>query len=345
MHSIPGPGNDLPADTVNLRRRQLLGAAAGVAVLPWQLPRQALASDWPSRPIRIIAAQAPGSSNDSTARAFAEFFSTRLKVPVVVENKPGGIGMIAAEAVARAKPDGCTLLCTLHSQLAQAPVLLKKPPIDPSRELTPVASMSTGVGVMVATKGLPAGTFKELIALAQKRPVSVGNYGIGSGWQLMVAQLKKLTGAQLDIINYKGTGAMIGDLLAGHIDIGAGSLLGMSGGLASGGLKPLLVISGPRSGKLPGIPTWADEGISDPVFSNLAECNMLLGPAGLPAGIVSTLATLVRQSVIESEAVRNVREQLGSQDTPLTGEALQQFIGRTWPTYQAMTRTVGLKME
>lgn len=345
MRVYPEPGSELPADIINPHRRRMLGAAAGAAALPWLLPRAAFAADWPSRPIRIIAAQAPGSSNDSTARAFAEFFSARLKTSVVVENKPGGIGMIAAETVARARPDGYTLLCTLHSQLAQAPVLLKKPPIDPSRDLTPVASISTGVGVMVATKGLPANTFKELLALAQKRPVSVGNYGIGSGWQLMVAQLKKLTGAQLDIINYKGTGAMIGDLLAGHIDIGAGSLLGMSGGLASGGLKPLLLISGPRSNKLPGVPTWADEGISDPVFGNLAECNMLLGPAGLPAGIVESLATLVRQSVTESDAVRNVREQLGSQDTPLTGDALQRFIARTWPTYQAMTRSVGLKME
>ncbi len=345
MRSFVRPGNDLSADTVDLRRRTLLGAAAGAAALPWLLPRSALAADWPSRPIRIIAAQAPGSSNDSSARAFAEFFSNKLKVPVVVENKPGGIGMIAAEAVARAKPDGYTLLCTLHSQLAQAPVLLKKPPIDPSRDLTPVASISTGVGVMVATKGLQANTFKELIALAHKRPISVGNYGIGSGWQLMVAQLRKLTGAQFDVINYKGTGAMVGDLMAGHIDIGAGSLLGMSGGLSAGAFKPLLVISGPRSPKLPGVPTWLDEGISDPIFSNLAECNMLLGPAGLSAEIVNSLATLVRQSVTESEAVRNVREQLGSQDTPLTGEALQKFIARTWPTYQAMTKAVGLKME
>jgi len=345
MRSIIPPGNDLTGNTVDLRRRTLLGAAAGAAALPWLLPRSALAADWPSRPIRIIAAQAPGSSNDSSARAFAEFFSSKLKVPVVVENKPGGIGMIAAEAVARSKPDGYTLLCTLHSQLAQAPVLLKKPPIDPSRDLTPVAAISTGVGVMVATKRLEANTFKELIALAHKRPISVGNYGIGSGWQLMVAQLKKLTGGQFDIINYKGTGAMVGDLMAGNIDIGAGSLLGMSGGLANGSFKPMLVISGPRSPKLPGVPTWQDEGISDPIFSNLAECNMLLGPAGLPTEIITSLATLVRQSVTESEAVRNVREQLGSQDTPLTGKDLQQFIARVWPTYQAMTKSVGLKME
>jgi len=333
-----------PIAHIEPRRRRLLAAGAGLAVLPW-LPGAARASAWPDRPIRIVAAQAPGSSNDSTARALAEYFANKLNVSVVVENKPGGVGMIAAETVARSAPDGYTLLFTLQSQLAQAPVLLKKPPISPSRDLVPIAATSTGVGVMVATKGLPARNFKELLALARKRPVSVGNYGIGSGWQLMVTQLARDTGAQFDIINYKGTGAMVGDLLAGHIDIGAGSLLGLAGGIASGGMRPLLVVNGARSAKLPGIPTWAEEGIKGPAFENLTECNMLLGPAGLPAPIVSRLATLVTDSVAQSERVRTVREQLGSEDVPLTGAALQSFINRTWPTFQAMTRSIGLTVE
>ncbi|MCA7082709.1 tripartite tricarboxylate transporter substrate binding protein [Cupriavidus sp. DB3] len=333
-----------PPWLVDGRRRRLLRAGAALAVLPWPFA-SARAANWPTRPIRIIAAQAPGSSNDSTARAFAEYFTSVLKVPVVVENKPGGVGMIAAETVARSEPDGYTLLFTLHSQLAQAPVLLRKPPIDPSRDLVPIAAVSTGVGVMVANKNLPANNFKEVLALSRKRPVSVGNYGVGSGWQLMVAQLKKETGAQLDIINYKGTGAMMGDLLAGHIDVGAGSLLGMSGGLQSGGLKPILIISGPRSDRLPGIPTWADEGFNSPVFRNLTECNMLLGPAGLPPEIGARLADLVTKSITESEQVKMVRQQLGSQDTPLTGDALRQFIGRVWPTYQAATKAIGLTLQ
>ncbi|MGY8525348.1 Bug family tripartite tricarboxylate transporter substrate binding protein [Paracidovorax citrulli] len=330
--------------TVDNRRRRLLQASAALAVLPLPLA-SARAANWPTRTIRIIAAQAPGSSNDSTARAFAEYFTSVLKVPVVVENKPGGVGMIAAETVARSEPDGYTLLFTLHSQLAQAPVLLRKPPIDPSRDLVPIAAVSTGVGLMVANKNLPANNFKEVLALARKRPVTVGNYGVGSGWQLMVTQLKKETNAQLDIINYKGTGAMMGDLLAGHIDVGAGSLLGMTGGLQSGGLKPILIISGPQTDRLPGIPTWADEGFNGPVFRNLTECNMLLGPAGMPAEVTARLAELVSRSITESEQVKTVRQQLGSQDTPLTGDALRQFIGRVWPTYQAATKEIGLTLQ
>ena len=168
-------------------RRRVLAAAAG-ALAAGLAPSVARAQAWPSRPIRIIAAQAPGSSNDATARAFAEWFSTRLGVPVVVENKPGGAGMIAAETVARSAPDGHTFLLTLHSQLAQAPVLLKKPPIDTSKDLLPIAAMSTGTSPAVVYKDFPAKSLKELVEVSKKRPVTVGNYSIGSGWQIMMTE-------------------------------------------------------------------------------------------------------------------------------------------------------------
>ena len=187
--------------SVNRTRRRVL-LAAGSALAASSFSRPVLAQQWPSKPIRIVAAQAPGSSNDATARALAEFLTTELKTPVVVENKPGGLGMIAADTVARSAPDGYTLLITLHSQLAQAPVLLKKAPIDPARDLVPVGTFNTGVSLGVVKKDLPVTNLKELIALSKTRPVSVGNYGVGSGWQMMVMQLAKQTGGQFDIVTY-----------------------------------------------------------------------------------------------------------------------------------------------
>lgn len=326
------------------QRRRLLAVGTGV-IAATLLPGAARAQAWPSKPIRIIAAQAPGSSNDGTARAFADYFSTQLGVPVVVENKPGGIGMIAADAVARSTPDGYTFLLTLHSQLAQATVLLKKPPIDPSRDLVPIASISTGVAPMVVKKDLPVKNLKELIELARTRPVSVGNYGLGSGWQLMVIQMAKQTGAQFDIVNYKGTGPMLMDLVSGQIDVGAGSLAGLGGSIQNGSIRPIAIISGERSSKLPGIPTLVDQGMTGPAFKDLVECNMLLGPAGTPKPIVERLAQLVHESVTKSARVKVIRDQLGAEDVPLTGEALQKFIARTWPTYRAMTQELGLKVD
>lgn len=329
---------------INEQRRRLVAAGSGI-VAASLLPGMVWAQAWPSKSIRIIAAQAPGSSNDATGRAFADYFSSKLGVPVVVENRPGGLGMIAAEAVARAAPDGHTFLITLHSQMAQAPVLLKKPPIDTSKDLVPIGSIGVGPVVAVVHKDLPVKNLKELIELARKRPVSVGNYAIGSGWQLMLTKLAAQTGAQFTIVNYKGTGAMLMDLYGGQIEVGAGSLAGMGAGVQSGAVRPVVIIIGNRSSKLPGIPTWVDEGFTGPAFEDLAECNMLLGPAGTPAEVVGRLARLIQDSVTDSAKVKAVREQLAADDVPLTDVPLQQFIKRTWASYRTLTREIGLKAE
>ncbi|MGO4392198.1 Bug family tripartite tricarboxylate transporter substrate binding protein [Variovorax sp. M-6] len=335
----------LPA--TEAQRRRLLAAGLGALGAGW-LPglAQAQAQAWPSKPIRIVAAQAPGSSNDATARALAEYMTTRLHTPVVVENRPGGIGMIAADNVARSAADGYTLLITLHSQLAQAPVLLKKVPLDTTKDLTPIAAFSTGTAPMVVKKDLPVRNLKELIALARQRPVTVGNYGIGSGWQLMVSQLIKQTGGKFDIVNYKGTGPMVFDLMAGNIDMGAGSMAGLAGGIQRGSLRPIVLISGERSERLlPGVPTWADEGFTGPAFEDLIECNMVLGPAGLPSDIVMKLAEVAREAATKSDNVKSVLAQLGVEGPPWTGAELQKLIRRSWPTYQAMTRELGLTVD
>lgn len=225
------------------RRRQVLGAAAA-GVAGAIAPAIVRADKWPSKPIRFVCAQAPGASTDATARTFADYFSTHLGVPVNVENKPGGAGMIAAETVARAAPDGYTFLVTLHSQLAQAPVLLKKPPINPDTELLPIGEISTGRGVMVSRKDLPAKTLPEIIELAKKQPVSVGNYSIGSGWQLLMAEVARQTGAKFNIVNYRGTGLMVPDLIGSQIDVGAGSMAGFGNIIERGSLKAVMFISG-----------------------------------------------------------------------------------------------------
>ncbi|WP_026437855.1 tripartite tricarboxylate transporter substrate binding protein [Acidovorax sp. JHL-9] len=334
---------DLEKNHLNLGRRHLL-ALGGASLAACALPVRA-SDAWPAKPIRIIAGQAPGSSNDSTARALADYLAQKLGVPVVVENKPGGSGMIAADAVARSSPDGYTLLLSLHSQLAQAPVLLKKPPVNTDKDLVPIAAMGVGPVIGVVNKDFPAQTLEQVIAYSKKKPVNVGNYSVGSGWQLMLAQLAKDTGGQFNVVNYKGTGAMLMDLYAGTIDMGAGSLAGMGAGLDKGATKPVVITVGEKSRRLPGIPRWVDAGFKGPAYEDLAECNMLFAPAGTSPDVVRRLADLAALSANDSPRIKAVRETLHEEGPVLTGEELKKFIERTWPSYRRLTRELNLVVD
>lgn len=326
------------------RRHLILASVASGAVLPGLSAAQA--PGWrPTKPIRIVAGQAPGASTDATARALADYFSQQLGVPVTVENKPGGVSMVAGESVANSPPDGHTLLMTLQSQMAQAPALLKKPAINPDKDLVPIAALGVGPVVGVMHKDFPAQTLKDVIALSKRKPVNIGNYAIGSGWQMMLQQLAKDTGGQFTVVHYKGTGAMLADLFAGHIDLGAGSLAGMAAGLQKGLVKPVVIAVGTRSTKLPGVPTWVEAGFKGPAYEDLAEMNMLLAPAGTPPEVIDTLARLVSSSIQASTRMTGVRQTLGAEDVPLVGSDLRQFIGRSWPTYRRLSREMNLAAD
>ena len=138
---------------------------------------------------------------------------------------------------------------------------------------------------------------------------------------------------------------MLMDLYGGQIEVGAGSLAGMGAGIEKGSVRPIVIIVGNHSSKLPGIPTWVDAGFKGPAFEDLAECNMLLGPTGTPAEVIDRIARLIHESVTDSAKVKAVRDQLGAEDIPLTGVALQQFIARTWTSYRTLTREIGLPLD
>lgn len=317
----------------------LIGLACSPASHAWK----------PSGTVKIVAAQAQGSSNDLTARSLGEYMTEHFKETFIIENKAGGGGMIAADAVAKSAPDGKTLLITLHSNLAQAPAMLKKPPIDPDKDLIPICAYSTGFGLVVANAESGINSFEDLLARAKKEPVPTGNYAIGSGWQIMLAQLAEDTGGQFNVVNYRGTGQMVQDLAGGTVVLGAGSLAGLKPFLDSGKVKPIVSLNPFNfpSDDYPDLRTFNQLGFNHPVYSSLVEMNMLLAPAGTPDEAVKAYADACVAAASTPRMSAILQDQMGMPAgyQPMRGEELKALIDRTWPVYREMTRSVGIQPQ
>jgi tripartite-type tricarboxylate transporter receptor subunit TctC len=203
-----------------LKRRWALTA---LAVSALTLHAHAQTSDtWPSRPITLVVASGPGSGVDIAAREMAQKISLALKQPVVVDNKPGGSGMLAGAAVARAKADGYTLLYSNASFVAVAPAVLKSMSYDPVKDLTPIAQTAAGGILLLVNKDVPANNLKELVALIKANPdkYSYGTWGNGSSAQLTMEWLKKQAGLKVTHIPYKTTPQIMNDLVSGVLQVG-----------------------------------------------------------------------------------------------------------------------------
>jgi tripartite-type tricarboxylate transporter receptor subunit TctC len=303
------------------------------------------AQDFPVKPIRIIASQNPGGTTDATARAFAEYLTQKLGVSVSVENRPGAGGMIAAEAVAHGAADGYTLFVGLHSQLAQASVLFKKPLINPDTELTPVAAVTAGGLPAAVHTGLSVKNAKDLVELSRQRTVNAGNYSLGSGWHLLLTQLAKETGGQFVVVSYKGTPAMFTDLVGKQTDVATGSVISIAPFMQREGLRIIAIMSDRRSTKYPEVPTWAEQGFTSPAFTKLLEYNMLLAPAGTPKHIVVKLSDTVADAAKHSQKMMVLLDMIGSDDQVLVGEPLTKMISEVWPVYRQLTTELKLTPE
>lgn len=308
-------------------------------------PQMASAQTYPSKPIRIIASQNPGGTTDATARAFADHLSQKLGVSVTVENRPGAGGMIAAETVARSAPDGYTLFVGLHSQLAQAPVLFKKPLVDPDKDLIPVAAVTAG-GLPTAVRAdLPVKNAKELVALSLKQNINAGNYSLGSGWHLLLTQLMKETGGQFTVVSYKGTPPMFTDLVGKQTDVATGSVISIGPFMHRDDLRVIAMISDRRSTKFPDVPTWAEQGFTSPAFSKLLEYNMMLAPAGTPKEVLDILTKATVDAATASPKMATLLDTIGSTEPVLVDQPLRTMISEVWPVYRTLTTDLKLTPE
>jgi len=330
---------------MNLFNTKILPIAAVVATLLSLNAQTTYAQTFPNKPIRIVASQNPGGTTDATARAFADHLSQKLGVSVTVENRPGAGGMIAAEAVARSAPDGYTLFVGLHSQLAQAPVLFKKPLVDPDKDLIPVAAVTAGGLPTAVRSNLPVKDAKELVALSLKQNINAGNYSLGSGWHLLLTQLMKETGGQFTVVSYKGTPPMFTDLVGKQTDVATGSVISIGPFMQRDDLRVIAIISDRRSTKFPDVPTWAEQGFTSPAYSKLLEYNMMLAPAGTPKEVLEILTKASADAATASPKMATLLDTIGSTEPVLVEQPLRTMISEVWPVYRALTTDLKLTPE
>jgi tripartite-type tricarboxylate transporter receptor subunit TctC len=261
-------------------------AAASVA-LAAACPSSAPAQTYPTRPVTLITPFAAGSVTDSTARAIAQHLQETLGQPFVVENRAGAGGLLAASAVARAAPDGYTLLITTNSTHSAAPGLFKSVPYDPIRDFTPVARIGSFPSLIAVHPGLPIRSMQEFVAYAKANPGKLSYAHGNSTGHITGEALKQRTGIDLVRVAYRSNPAAMTDLIAGHIPAMVPDFGVALPQVKAQTIRPLAVITRERSTTMPDLPTLHETVL--PNYDLLAWAG-LFGPANLPAPIAERIA-------------------------------------------------------
>lgn len=275
---------------------------------------------WPERPIRLLVPYGPGGSSDVVARAVAVEMSRDLGQQVVVENKGGGQGTIATSEVARANPDGYTLILGHVGTLAVNPSMMHKLNYDARRDFAPIVLLAKLPMVFAVGGKVPARTLPEFVALAKSKPgqLNYGSAGNGSAGHLAFEMLK--AAASIDVVHvpYKGTGAQVNDLLAGNIDAAAAGTPGLLPHAQAGSIRIIAVGSAQRLSVLPDVPTVAEQGF--PGFES-SQWFGLLAPAGTPAPVVERL----HQAAVKALQTDAVRSRLAHDASEPSGAGPAEF--------------------
>lgn len=314
-----------------------LGLLAAPAVAA---PPTAAGPVYPVKPIRIVVTYAPGGSTDVVARLLANPLTEILGQQIVIDNRGGAGGIIGTELVARAAPDGYTLLFGTSAGLSINPLLQRKLPYDVERDFAPITLVVVNPQVLVAYPGLAANTIVELIKLARSRPgqINYASPGVGSPNHMGMELLKSMTGIDLVHVPYKGGGPASTDLIAGQVSLLFNSIPSVLPYMRSGRLKALAVGSAVRSPAIPEIPTVAEAGV--PGFE-YATWYGLFAAAGTPRGIVARLNAAAAKALLAPELAQPLRAQ-GSEPRPTTPEELSRFMRVEHARWERVVKATGL---
>lgn len=322
-----------------MNRRHLLAALPAAALAP----RFAAAQEWPPGPVRAIVPFAPGSATDTVARVFTEKMRDTLGQNVVVENRAGANGLIGAEAVARATPDGLTVLIGTNSTNAAAGALFKRVPFDVETAFTPVSTLGS-VPLLVAVRAESKWqNLAELLAEAKTKPEGITYASASSSQQVSTELMAHMAGVKMLRVPYRSSPLAVQDLLAGRVDLFVADQLVILPQAREGKLRILGITSPQRSAMLPEIPTVAEAG-NLPGYQITAWFGLFV-PAGTPALAVSRLNAAVRRAGEQADLRERLSSGFGMVVATSTPEEAAAFVKTETQRWTSAIRTAGIEPE
>lgn len=297
----------------------------------------ASASEFPTKPIKLVVTMAPGGGTDLLGRAIAEPLSKLLKQPVIVENVLGAGGMMGATHVARATPDGHTILLTVTSIL-QAPLIYGKAQYDPYKDFAPVTDVATTALVFSVNKKSNSNSLKEFMASYQGKPAAYGSFGTGSSGQMVGEVFRE--GSKLDMthIGYKGEVPALTDLIGGQLD---GAVLSVRGTLGQDKIRTLAVTGTQRDPRIPDVPTFKESGIDG---LEVLGWYGVFAPAKTPTEVVKKLSLAINE-VIQSEEITKRLDLLALNKGGSTPEEFAKVYARDGAYYKNIIEKFNIKVE
>ena len=322
--------------------RSLRALVAAALALAASLALDAAAQDYPVRTITLINPASAGGSNEALKAIIFDRVATALGVPIVMESKSGAGGAIAAAYVAKAAPDGYTLLLAGGSITATLPVTKKDLPYDPLRDFTPIVTLIGTAPLLVVQKSLPAATAKEFVEFARARPgkLNYGSHGPGSATFLAFEAFKQVAGIDLVHVPYRGSAPLLNALLAGEVEASLEVPPTIKPHVAAGTLRVLGIASPARSPLFPDVPTLTEQGYPLAATGFI----VLAAPSGLPSSIVERLNTEV-DKVLALPEVRQRILDMGYEPAGGTPEQAVGWIRADLEKYRRLTREIGFRPD
>lgn len=319
-------------------RSSIIGAALLAVVTG------AAAQGYPAKPIRMLVPFAPGGNVDITARIIAPGLTQLLGQQVLVENRPGGAGgSIGTNAVARAAPDGYTIMVASSSVMTNGPALYQNLPYDIVRDLAPVGRIAVVPLALVVHPSVPAKTTKELIAVAKAQGgnMLMANAGVGTTNHLIAELFMIRTGARMNLVPYKGSGPALSDLVAGHMFAHVDQISSALPFIKTERIRAIAVTTAKRAAALPEVPTLAESGV--PGF-DASTVTGILAPAAVPRDVVARLNGALNK-VLATTTVRERFTALGAEVQPSTSDELGAFIRDDLALWVKVVKQAGIKVQ